>query len=416
MHGQLKPLPAVRANLSIDSPVTVAWANSAAEVPDAVWAQCFPPPLEGRWWYLALEKAGLEDQFLFAYAIIRRNGQAIGLAPAFRMDLAVEIVVPDARVPIVRATNKVLPFLRYQRTWFVGSPCSDEGTVGLVPGVRLAEVLPALSAALEARAKASKAHMIVWKDMPEEAAAELRAFARSAKLFEVPSFPGTVVRAPGKSFETYLARLTAKKRYALKKKLSASRSEIQLDCEIVRKPDAATHDEIWRLFEKTYEKATTRFEKLTPAFFPAIADGEGVSFLLLRECESRKLVAFMLCFYERERAINKFIGIDYAVGKNAFLYFRLWEEFVKWATAQGATELQSGQTSYSAKLDLGHELLPLTNFSRHRVGFMNALYAFVGRFITWSTLDKDLKTHVEAQARKSEKSVAGVGAASADKK
>jgi len=403
MHGQIKPLAGVNEHLSIGvapGSIAVEWAGSVADVPPAVWLQCFPPPLEGRWWYLALERSGIEDQFEFSYAVMRRDNAIIAVAPVFRMDLAVDIMVPDAIAPLVRACNRVMPFLRFQRTWFVGSPCSEEGTIGLMPGVTLAEVLPALDSALEARAKDSRAHMIVWKDVPEGAASTLRAFAKRTRLFEVPSFPGTEIRAPGGSFDAYLKTLTSKRRYALKKKLAASRAELDLACEVVRRPDAATHAEIWRLFSKTYEKATTRFERLTPAFFQAIAEGEGVSFLLLRERTSKRLVAFMLCFYQRDRAINKFIGIDYDAGKQAFLYFRLWEEFVRWAISQGAVELQSGQTSYSAKLDLGHELVPLCNFSRHRFWLLHVIYAFVGRFITWSTLDEDLKTHVAAKSRK----------------
>ena len=382
------------------TPVTVQWVGSAADISGLLWSKCFRAQLEARWWYLALERSGLEDQFQFAYAVINIGGEPVGIAPAFRMDLDLEIVVPDALAPVVRLCKKVLPFPPYQRTWFVGSPCAEEGTVGLVPGIALAEVLPALSAALEVKARASKSHMIVWKDMPEAAAGDLRAYARQAKLFEVPSFPGTVVRRPGTSFETYLAALTAKRRYALKKKLSTSRASLDLSCEVVRSPDAATHREIWELFQKTYDKATVRFEKLTPLFFANIAEGDCVRYILLRDRATGRLVAFMLCYYQLERAINKFIGIDYDAGPQAFLYFRLWEEFVRWATAAGATELQSGQTSYSAKLDLGHELVPLSNFSRHLISPLNALYAFVGRFITWSTLDDDLRVHVAAQARK----------------
>src|SRR5262249_15486550 len=158
---------------------------------------------------------------------------------------------PDALVPVVRICKKVLPFLRYQRTWFVGSPCAERGTVGLVPGIGLAEILPALSAALEARARASRSHMIVWKDTPDAAAGDLRAYARKARLFEVPSFPGTVVRGIGTSFETYLATLTTKRRYELKKKLNTSRATLDLSCEVVRSPDAVTQCEIWELFQKT---------------------------------------------------------------------------------------------------------------------------------------------------------------------
>ncbi|MFX8864366.1 hypothetical protein ABTM79_19685, partial [Acinetobacter baumannii] len=82
-----------------------------------------------------------------------------------------------------------------------------------------------------------------------------------------------------------------------------------------------------------------------------------------------------------------------------YLYFRLFEEFLVWATSRGAKWLRSGQTGYQAKLELGHTLVPLSNFARNRTGLLNLIYAAVGKTITWSSLDADLKLHVEAMKR-----------------
>jgi hypothetical protein len=48
----------------------------------------------------------------------------------------------------------------------VGSPCSDEGTIGLIPTVTLDETVEAIHAAVISQAKIFKAPMIVWKDFP----------------------------------------------------------------------------------------------------------------------------------------------------------------------------------------------------------------------------------------------------------
>ncbi|MFX8887403.1 hypothetical protein ABTM83_20485, partial [Acinetobacter baumannii] len=69
------------------------------DFPADVWTRCFPPPLEGLWWYRAFEQAHLEDQFTFYYADIMRGAETIGIAPAFRMDLGLEIVLPDEIAP-----------------------------------------------------------------------------------------------------------------------------------------------------------------------------------------------------------------------------------------------------------------------------------------------------------------------------
>ncbi len=65
----------------------------------------------------------------------------------------------------------------------------------------------------------------------------------------------------------------------------------------------------------------------------------------------------------------------------------------------GAVELQSGQTGYSAKLRLGHALVRLDNFARHRNPLAHRALARVARRITWASLDPDLAEHLAAHPR-----------------
>ena len=245
--------------------------------------------------------------------------------------------------------------------------------------------------------------MIVWKDLPDAASDQLAPYAKSASLFKVPSFPGTEIQQIPASLEAYLVGLPSSQRYQLKKKLKASRAALEVDASVQQLPDVATMAEIWALFQQTYDKATTRFERLTPQFFDELAKVPSTRFIVLRKRDGGALVAFMLCYFEASCATNKFIGIDYKLGNKTFLYFRLFEEFVVWATSLNATSLSSGQTGYRAKTDLGHELIPLSNFARNRNWLMNKISAAVARSITWSTLDADLKTYLEARERKGER-------------
>jgi hypothetical protein len=63
---------------------------------------------------------------------------------------------------------------------------------------------------------------------------------------------------------------------------------------------------------------------------------------------------------------------------------------VRWAGAAGATEIQSGQTGYPIKLDLGHELVPLTNYCTHRNRLVHRVFAVVASHVDWASLDDDL--------------------------
>ncbi len=374
---------------------SVSLVHSAADVPDFLWAACFGPSLEGRWWYDALERSSL-DQFEFAYAVLHDGERAVGFAPLFVMDVTLALVVPPVWIPLLNLLGRVWPALRRQRTLFVGSPCADEGTVGLLPGIDRAAALACLQAALVLRAREVRAPMLVWKDFPASYDDELAALARASGMFGIDSFPGTVVDLPDSGREGYYAALRASHRNKLKRKLKRGEAALPVDVAVLERPDVAALDEIFALFWQTYEKATTRFERLNRRFFDQISECPPSRFVVLRERTGGRMVAFMLCFLLGGKAINKFIGIDYRQPAESFLYFRLWDAAVAWATGEGARSLQSGQTGYSAKLELEHRLQPLTNWCVHRNPVLHPVYRLVARSVSWATLDPDLARHLAA--------------------
>ena len=67
------------------APLAVTFADSQADIPPELWDACLPPPLEGRWWYEALEGSNLSDQFTFRYALVREGDRPVGIAPLFVM-------------------------------------------------------------------------------------------------------------------------------------------------------------------------------------------------------------------------------------------------------------------------------------------------------------------------------------------
>ncbi|MBV9519143.1 MAG: hypothetical protein JO068_13585, partial [Hyphomicrobiales bacterium] len=64
--------------------------------------------------------------------------------------------------------------------------------------------------------------------------------------------------------------------------------------------------------------------------------------------------------------------------------------FIRFATQAGAEEVQSGQTAYRAKRDLGHALVPLNNFFRYRNPLIQLIALSFAKRISWSSLDEDL--------------------------
>ncbi|HEY9677277.1 MAG TPA: GNAT family N-acetyltransferase [Drouetiella sp.] len=385
------------------SALSVRWVGSQSDIPTELWEQCFAPPLEGRWWYEALEQSDLSDQFTFAYAILVQDGRDVGIAPTFLMDVPIEMVAPPEVVPILKVVGKIAPSMLYQRTLFIGSVCSDEGTIGLLNSIDMDSAAPVLQEAFEQKAKQVKAPFIVWKDFPEAYRHAMSNLLASHKMFELVSFPGTVLDLKHRSKEAYLAGLKGSRRHNLKKKLKKSTQKIELVSTVQNRPDAATLDECFALFWQTYKKGKTKFEKLNRKYFSEIADNDQSHFVILREKSNNKMVAFMLCFDIGPRVINKFIGIDYALPNDWFLYFRLWDAAIDWVLkSTNAIEFQSGQTGYRAKIDVGNSLVPLTNWCKHRNPIMHMLYTRATRDVTWSTLDDDLKVFLTAHPDESQ--------------
>ncbi len=292
-----------------------------------------------------------------------------------------------------------MPSLLYQRTLFIGSPCSDEGRVGMVSSADRLQVLHCVHQGLIAKAAEYDAPMRVWKDVPAEYDAELATFIKTEKLFRLVSYPGTVVKLGGHDKSAYLASLKASRRNKLKKKLRLA-ADIPLDISVIQRPDAQTIDEMFELFWHTYEKGATKFERLNRSFFELISRYPNAYFVVIRASATGDMVAFALCFAVDNKGfkkiINKFIGIDYSRPKQWFLYFRLWEAVVDWAYTIHADHIQSGQTGYAPKIELGHELVALTNYCSHRNKWMHRIFTTAARLVNWNTLDADLAEFVRA--------------------
>ena len=372
---------------------SVTFESSAQAIDRALWDATFPHPLEGHFWYRALEASELSDQFAFSYAVVSRDGRQVAIAPCFVHNVPITLVAPPTVAAVLMGLSKFMPSVGYQRTLFVGSPCSDEGTIGVLPGEDEACIIGVLAAAMEARSRVVGARMIVFKDIPGQALPHFRA---APGFVPTVSYPGTSVRLTGSSKETYLRSLSHNQRHNLLKKLKRSSALLPLETTVITQPSDAQLTEILGLFMQTYERGKTKFERLSMPFFKAISLEQPSSFILLRDARDGSLVAFMLVFCLGHRVINKFIGLDYARDSKAYLYFRLFDAAVDFACSRGATELQSGQTGYRAKFDLGHDLVPLFNVFKHRNRAVHALFKAIGTRVCWKSLDSDLAAFLKA--------------------
>jgi Acetyltransferase (GNAT) domain len=377
-------------------PYEIEFVETASQIPNNLWETCFQPPAEGRWFYETLEQSGIDDQFTFFYGLIKDLGRPAGIAPIFVMDVPVDEVAPQEFLRLLRVVGKIVPSVLSQRTLFVGSPILDETRVGLISHVNRRAALLSLQDALEKKADELRAAMIVWKDFPESSSADLNWLSRRRRLFRVISFPNTIVEFGSHRKEDYFAAMKGSRRRKLKTKLKRSREQVALDVEIVQRPDAKTLDEIFGLFWQTYEKSQSKFERLNRKFFEIIAEKQATLFIILREKATGEMTAFMLCLDMGERLVNLFIGMDYGRPKEWMLFFRLWEAVVDLALSRGFSAIVSGRSTYEAKIETGHKLVPLNNYCRHRNIFLHAIYRTVAQTVRWASMDDALARFLKA--------------------
>jgi predicted N-acyltransferase len=312
------------------------------------------------------------------------------------MEVPVDQVAPQEFLRLLRLVRKLVPSVSCQRTLFVGSPVLDEGRVGLISNVNRRAALLALQVALENKANEVRALLIVWKDFPESSWADLKWLSHQRRLFRVISLPNTVVEFPSYRKEDYFAAMKGSRRRKLKMKLRRSKEQVALGVEIVQHPDAKTLDDILRLFWQTYEKSTTKFERLNRKFFEIFSETPNALFIILREQITGEMIAFMLCFDMGQRLINMFVGMDYSRPKEWMLFFRLWEAVVDLALSRGFSAIVSGRSSYEAKIEAGHKLVPLNNYCRHRNILLHGIYSILAQRVRWASLDEALARFLNA--------------------
>jgi uncharacterized protein len=368
------------------------WHRRTSDIPETVWADCFPPPHEGLFWFRALEASGMADQFTFFFGLLRDGAASIGIVPAFVFDLPLELVLPDAAARIASlAERSPLRRLVRLRTFFIGSVAGEEGHVGLNRAYSLRDVATLVHAAARRQASEARASLLVWKDLPVADRDAMHALVGATGVFRMPSYPGSSVPLVSGGYEAYLETLPSRHRNKMRKRLCRGAASVPMTSSIVKQPSAGQIREIYSLYAQTYRRGKTKFERLTPQFFAEIAKFDGTTFVVQQHRDSGRMLAFMLLLDLGERVINQFIGIDYAPAEGGFVYFRLFAAAYDWACTTRARSMQSGQTGYMAKLECGHALVPLWNYCEHQSAGVNWLLRQAAERITWSTLDDQLR-------------------------
>jgi len=333
--------------------VQIEFADRATDIDESVWRACFPPPLEGLFWYHTLELSASTTNSSFPTRSSDRPAGR-GHRPVFPARCphhagraAAGRICPGPSVQGVPAGG--LP----AHAFFVGSPCSmkddrpDSGgeTYGRVARAWRRRAGPGPPA------QGADDRLQGFPVSRSAGLAGLRGFAATV------SYPGTVVALPAPDKDAHHRSLAHTQRHNLLKKMRRSRELLPLDTSVVQRPSDTELAEIFGLFMQTFERGKTKFERLDLRFSSASASSRRP--ISSSSATRRTARSWPSCWFPPRRPGDQQIHrTRLPPGDQGLSVFRLFDAALDFAYACGAQELQSGQTGYRAKLDLGHRLVP----------------------------------------------------------
>lgn len=329
--------------------------------------------LEDWSYYRAVERAGLPD-FRYLYFVISDGARLLAAVPAFFTDYRLDTTVQGGLKRATEAIAERFPRLLRIPMLALGSPAAERCQIGFDPSAtstQRAQWLDAILAKMETIAARDKLGMLAIKDASASNDAPWQQVCPNHGLRALPGLPGATLALPYSDLDGYLASLGAATRKDLRRKQRAA-SGLTIrwctDLDDIR-------DGVQRLYRATLEQSEFRFEELTPAYFDNVLRDMPDRAYCVTYCEGDSLLAFNLVLCNRERLLDKFLGMDYGAMDRYNLYHASWLENVRYCIAQGIPIYESGQGLHREKVRLGSTLQANSLWYRHRNRFLDAVFA-----------------------------------------
>lgn len=293
---------------------------------------------EGAAFHKAFSASGISG-FECRYLCISRCGQRIAVVPYFLSTFSLTELLPD------NLLKKAFAWLKFSYAC-VGHPSTD---FGMIDGEVSEELLALVNATL-----AKKASLVAYKGFPGNL--PLTGFS------QVRGLPVSVLTVTG----DYYSDLDARRRNDFRHKLEKAQP---LRIEEHSALSELLVQQVFRLYMNTYKHASTRFERLTPAYFRNT--GAISRFLLFFEDD--KLIGFVQIIGKNKKASFTYVGMDYLHSRQYGLYYVICLKGIEACLKGGYQQLELGVTSYHFKHLLGGQLVETRLYFRHNHALSNWL-------------------------------------------
>src|SRR5262249_2978648 len=279
----------------------------------------------------------------------------------------------------IERLNRIVPNLTSLRLACFGSPVTETCQIGLAPGLSRESretLLRRLFDGLERHAAELGISLVAAKDVAATDIDLVRP-CLEGRYHRLAGLPTAALPLPFADSEAYLRSLSRATRKDMRRKL---KSVTGVAIERSRHIDAVL-PEVAALYDETRRRSALQFEYLPPAYFANVLNrlGDCASCFLYRH--DGKLVAFNIVLHNRERLVDKFLGMRQVVARQYNLYFLSWMTNVEYCLANGIPLYQSGQALYEPKRRLGSRMVENHIFFRHRNALINGALRVAGQLL-----------------------------------
>ncbi|MFM1813883.1 MAG: hypothetical protein RLZ98_578 [Pseudomonadota bacterium] len=365
--------------------------ESIADIPTAGLDKLIPGEPESWDYYRAIEDIP-PPGFQLGGLAVEHCGSTVALAPLFRTRYRLDTPLQGGLRRITDWLHHRTPGLTSLSVLGLGSPMSDNLTIGFAPGIGpegRARAFDAMLRKLRAEATDDRRQVVAIKSI-DDLALEMAPVLAEHDFNCVTSVPLAMLDLPFGSLDEYLASLRPKTARYLKRKY---RTAAQLRMEYITRVEPF-EKEINELFRNTLAQSAVSygdFQELDPSYFQRVKSALGDRSQIMLCWHGSELVSFQTFIYAGNRIVAKQIGMKYPAARDLNLYFINWLELIKFAIAHRIRKVEMGATTYATKLLFGGYLERRTLHFRFRREISNTIFRPLAPLFDFEGNDPELK-------------------------